>query len=382
MSIDANKERGPARLASLDQFRGYTVLGMFLVNFVGSYEAIREWLPVLKHHHTYCSYADTIMPQFFLAVGFAFRLTFLRRLEKDGAAAAYGHAIWRILALLLVAFIVHTLGSGVPNWADLTGPKGWEALALGGLKRTYFQTLTHIAVTSLWVLPVIAARPSVRVAYMLGSAVLFHVLSVPWYYKWVNTSPNGIDGGPLGFLTWTIPLIVGTLAYDAMSAGGKNAKPPVGKLLAWGGILMLVAYGLACLNRVTPPNSLSAESGWLGVLVEPPFFPPSEPVNIWTMSQRSGSVTYLTFGAGFGLAVYALFVWACDIGSFSLGIFRTLGTNALAGYILHDMVAAAVKPWVPKDSPLWWVTIGFAVFLAICYVMLRYMEKHKLYLKL
>jgi peptidoglycan/LPS O-acetylase OafA/YrhL len=100
------------------------------------------------------------------------------------------------------------------------------------------------------------------------------------------------------------------------------------------------------------------------------------------MSQRSGSVTYLTFGAGFGLAVYALFVWACDIGSFSLGIFRTLGTNALAGSILHDMVAAAVKPWVPKDSPLWWVTIGFAVFLAICYVMLRYMEKHKLYLKL
>ena len=123
----ADKPIEPARLVSLDQFRGYTVLGMFLVNFVGSYEAIREWLPVLKHHHTYCSYADTIMPQFFLAVGFAFRLTFLRRLEKDGAAAAYGHAIWRILGLLLVAFIVHTLGSGVANWAELAGPKGWEA---------------------------------------------------------------------------------------------------------------------------------------------------------------------------------------------------------------------------------------------------------------
>jgi hypothetical protein len=37
---------------------------------------------------------------------------------------------------------------------------------------------------------------------------------------------------------------------------------------------------------------------------------------------------------------------------------------------------------VPKDSPLWWVSVGFAVFLAICYVFLRYMEKHKLYLKL
>ena len=161
-----------------------------------------------------------------------------------------------------------------------------------------------------------------------------------------------------------------------------SAKPPVGKLLAWSAGLMLVAYTLACLNRVTLPNHLSAESGWLGIFVEPPFVAPSEPVNVWTMSQRSGSVTYLTFGAGFGLAVYALFVLVCDLGSFQIGIFRTLGINALAGYILHDLVAAAVRPWVPKDSPLAWLFLGFAVFLAICYAFLRYMEQHKLYLKL
>jgi hypothetical protein len=351
---------------------------MFLVNFVGSFDAIREWLPVLKHHHTYCSYADTIMPQFFLAVGFAYRMTFLRRLEKDGSAAAYWHAIKRICGLLLVAFVVHTLGNGVRSWEQVLAGDGWTALA-SGLKRDYFQTLTHIAITSLWVMPVIAARPGVRVLWMLGSAAAFHFLSQVWYYRWVNTQPVGIDGGPLGFLTWTIPLIVGTLAYDATVL---SSKPPVGRLLAWGAVLMLVAYALACLNHVTPPNSVSPASGWLGVLVEAPFVPPSEPVNIWTMSQRSGSVTYLTFGAGFGLAVYALFVLACDIGPLSVGIFRTLGTNALAGYILHDLVAAAVKPWVPKDSPLWWVWVGFAIFLAICYVLLRYMEKHKLYLKL
>ena len=37
---------------------------------------------IFKHHNTYCSYADTIMPQFFFAVGFAYRLTFLRRLAS------------------------------------------------------------------------------------------------------------------------------------------------------------------------------------------------------------------------------------------------------------------------------------------------------------
>jgi len=373
----ADKTTDVARLVSLDQCRGYTVLCMFLVNFVGSLEAIKLFLPILKHHHTYCSYADTIMPQFFFAVGFAYRMTFLRRLERDGAAAAYWHAAKRILGLLLVAFVVHTLGSGVATWEQLISVQGWDALATG-LKRDFFQTLTHIAVTSLWVLPVIAARPGTRVLYLVGSAGLFHLLSQSWYYVWVNTPPNGIDGGPLGFLTWTIPLLVGTLAYDLVST---RARPPVGRLLGWGAALMLLAYGLACLNHLTPPNS-PAEFKWWIVFVEPPFVPPSEPVNIWTMSQRSGSVTYLTFGAGFSLAVYALFVQACDVWPFSLGIFRTLGTNALAGYILHDLVSAAVKPFVPKDSPLWWVWVGFAVFLAICYLILRYMEKHKLFLKL
>ena len=55
-----------------------------------------------------------------------------------------------------------------------------------------------------------AARPGTRVLWMLGSAALFQLLSESWYYRWVNTPPNGIDGGPLGFLTWTIPLLVGT----------------------------------------------------------------------------------------------------------------------------------------------------------------------------
>ena len=75
------------RIASLDQFRGYTVAGMFLVNFVGSFAVTPL---ILKHHNTYCSYADTIMPQFFFAVGFAFRLTFGRRATFPTGSAARG----------------------------------------------------------------------------------------------------------------------------------------------------------------------------------------------------------------------------------------------------------------------------------------------------
>src|SRR5262245_63440020 len=109
---------------------------MLLVNFVGSFAAVRATLPVLAHHHTYCSYADTIMPQFFFAVGFAYRLTFLRRKEADGPRAAYLHALRRNFGLLLVAFVVHNVGSSWQNWDNLDQR---DAVVLRWAKQDLFQ---------------------------------------------------------------------------------------------------------------------------------------------------------------------------------------------------------------------------------------------------
>jgi predicted acyltransferase len=368
------------RIVSLDQFRGYTVLGMLLVNFVGSYAAVRATLPILGHHHTYCGYADTIMPQFLFAVGFAYRLTFLKRKEADGPRAAYLHALRRNFGLLLVAFAVHSVGSSWQNWGD-TGQR--DAVVLRWAKQDFFQTLGHIAVTSLWVMPVIAARPGTRVAFAFASGLLHLALSYWFNYRWVNTPPNGVDGGPLGFLTWAIPLLAGTLAYDAYQAIPSRTRLS-GRLLLAGAAIMAAAYGLSCFHLAP-----SDKDAWhFNVTVAAPPLPLTHvdtkpPTNdLFTMSQRSGSVTYPLFGAGFSLAVLAAFVLACDVGSFRLGVFRTFGSNALAAYIIHDLVNAAVKPFVPRDAPLWHVLSGCAVALTLCYVFVRHLEKNKLFLKM
>ena len=88
----------------MDQFRGYTVAGMFLVNFVGGLAAFPE---VLKHHNgqPYFSYADTIMPSFLFACGFSYRLSALRRLSQQGAAA-YRTFVGRCLGLVLVSVMM------------------------------------------------------------------------------------------------------------------------------------------------------------------------------------------------------------------------------------------------------------------------------------
>jgi peptidoglycan/LPS O-acetylase OafA/YrhL len=63
-------------------------------------------------------------------------------------------------------------------------------------------------------------------------------------------------------------------------------------------------------------------------------------------------------------------------------VFRTFGANALAAYLIHDAVDSAIKPFTPKDSPLWYVLVMFALFMAINYVFMRYLEKRSLYLRL
>ncbi|MFV2066103.1 MAG: hypothetical protein ACC645_03930 [Pirellulales bacterium] len=426
---DSEAEQGPEepapkpsvrqRIVSLDQFRGYTVLGMFLVNFVGSFAACQY---ILRHHNTYCSYADTIMPHFLFAVGFAFRLTFGRRAKTQGLAAAHVHVVRRLLGLALIALVIYTVSPVAHSWDQLSDMGLWHVIR-NPLKRDWFQTLMHIAVTSLWILPVIRARAGVRVAYMVGSALLHVILSYWFYFDWVNgliDGVNGIDGGPLGFLTWTIPAMIGTLACDAIA--GAEGKPRLVRMIAWSVLLMGIGYLFSCGTTLydVPPDQVDAlakqrfaddpvipsrarlagarakiaEGRWTELLAEPPFVPPPHAEgkigesyrlrkwNYWMMGQRAGSISYLTFSAGLSLALYVLFYVACDIYALQVGVFRTFGMNALAGYVLHMMVASAVKPFMPHDVPSWTMWTGCAVFMLITYVFVRNLEKNGIYIKL
>jgi predicted acyltransferase len=436
------------RLASLDQFRGYTVVGMFLVNFVGSFSAVHY---VLKHHNTFCSYADTIMPQFLFAVGFAFRLTFGRRVSLQGTSAAYARVVRRLLGLVLVALVVYTAGRQARTWEDLKALGVWEALRVP-IKRDWFQTLMHIAVTSLWILPVIRSRAAVRIGYMAASALLHLVLSHWFYFRWVNGEPdgvNGIDGGVLGFLTWTIPAIVGTLAADLMA--DESPRQRFLPLVAGSILLMGLGYLISCgttlydvaiipavapdrgegnapagsdpadgtegqtepqahrnprlpprgISPVVPPPEARAvararfsSGNWREWLANPPFVPPPHPEgridesyklrwwNYWMMSQRAGTISYLTFSAGFSLALYALFYVVCDRIGLQLGVFRTFGTNALAAYVLHGMVASAIQPFMTRDVPAWYLWSGCGLFMLITYLIVRSLEKQGIYIKL
>ncbi|MEQ2006079.1 MAG: hypothetical protein ABMA26_04715, partial [Limisphaerales bacterium] len=183
-----------------------------------------------------------------------------------------------------------------------------------------------------------------------------------------------------------IPLIAGSFACDLLTAA--ESRTPTARLLAWGAALMGIGYAISCLNLQTPLGAvnlgpqLPAGTVVTGVLVEPPFIPPSRPINLWTMSQRAGSVSYLVFATGFALAVLAGFVWACDQRKWQAAVLATFGTNALAGYLIHDLAAGALKPLVPRDAPGAFVLAALALFLWLCWLLVRTLERQRIHLRL
>ena len=353
---------GSGRVLSLDQFRGYTVAGMFVVNFVGGFAAMPD---VLKHHNSYCSYADTIMPQFLFAVGFALRLVVLRNRAKLGAAAAYGRAVRRIGMLLLVGVVFYHLDFDPPDGVSRVIPF-WRPVTVATLWRETFQTLVHIAVTSLWVLPVIAGGARVRLVYGLVSAGAHVAISAAFWYAMLHEK-RVIDGGPFGFLTWTIPALAGSFAHDWRI--GRGVSGCFRPLLGWGVVLMGVGYGLSCL-------------GAGGLVAAAPFIPPDGPLDMWTMSQRAGSVSYLAFAAGFGMAVYAAFVWACDIRGWASRLFGVLGANALAAYLLHEVVMLPFEAVRHESDPLWLAVLLTAGFMAATTVLVWLLNRRGWFLRL
>jgi predicted acyltransferase len=409
-----NPRGGPTgtveRIASMDQFRGYTVAGMFVVNFLAGLTAVHA---LFKHNHTWFSYADSIMPGFLFAAGFSYRLSMLRRRAQLGPRQAYRHAILRSLALVLISLVFFGLGGTFGSWSEMTR-EGVREFVARLLKAHLWEVLAIIGVAQLLVLPVVAAGPRVRVLAILAFLVAHVALSHSFNYDFVHRRPNWMDaywgaadtrawdGGFFGLLMWSVPLLGGTLAYDVVAGASAG---PVRRLVGWGVGLMALGYLLSCLSPlydveappapaadrfaaspVLPPLERLGTRPATALLATPPFAepPPPEvrPLNYWMMDKRVVTASFTLFSTGFAFGLYGLFVLACDRGGWRLELFRMLGQNPLVAYLLHHATEKTVRAVVPKDSPLWWCLVGLVVFFGVTMMFVRYLDRHKLFVRL
>jgi predicted acyltransferase len=392
----------------MDQFRGYTVAGMFLVNFLGSYAVVH---PVLKHNNNYFSYADSIMPSFMFACGFSYRLSALRRQARDGRAAAWRRFAGRSFGLVLLSLMVFGFGTEFHSWSELTSANLAKFVAKL-FKANLWEVLAIIGAAQLLILPVITAGVRTRALVMAGLVLAHLALCDAFSFNFVYGGPNALDralgipgstawdGGCFGLLAWAAIMLAGSLAYDVVVSDGLRAPS---RLVGWGVAAMVAGYALSCLSMlydgqtplrrghvaaspVRPPLERLSERPARTLLAEPPFVQPPgpdrRPINYWMMNKKIVSLPFVLFSTGFALALYGLFVLACDQRGRAIGLFRTFGSNALAAYVLHELVLHQVHNLVPRDAPLWGCLAGLAVFYAITYLFVRYLEVQKIHVKL
>lgn len=259
MTTPAAPDPSAERIASLDQYRGYAIFGMLLVNFFGHYNT--KWIEKLNdspmksaldfifgqqlHHHSeYMTYADTIAPIFMFVVGIGMRLSWLRRSQKLDPGVARKSMAKRYTVLVLIAFAIYT------GWL-------WDALM-------------NIGLAGLMALLIVDKKWSVRIAYALGLVVAFQLVfmftsygewllrmgkygrELEWPLLTILLPLRGelmnvqINGGLLGHWSWAFMLIFGTIAYDIMATQDRNKI--LAGLIGFGVILTIAGFGARAIG--------------------------------------------------------------------------------------------------------------------------------------
>lgn len=192
-----------ARLRSLDQFRGWAVFAMVLVNVFGCFKVMPE---TFRHHGHGFSFADSVEPMFLFAVGIGLGLSF-----KSYAAA------FKRCALLAI-----------------TGVLFWNALKLIFQKKGFAQlspfsgdALGDIGVAGLVSLPVMRKSALVRICYAVGGVVLIQLVA----------DLQLLGGFDLGLLGWAFPLLLGTVLADYL----REKKESIATVCLAGSLFLIVS---------------------------------------------------------------------------------------------------------------------------------------------
>lgn len=322
----------PGRIASLDQYRGFAILAMLVVNHLGEFPCMPEQF---RHHEDYMTFADLVAPLFMFVVGMSFRLSLQRRIEQIGKCRAYWGALKRYAALICIGIVLYD-----------PSPEEW---------RYWWDALVDIGFGAILALPFIVRGTAVRAAAGAGYWLVYQAIYLyTGYGQW--TLERSIDGGPLGIFSWAPILLFGTIAYDLIST--QDRRSIIQGCLAWG-------------------LALSAA----GVLL---YLPLPGIKGYWLFSQRSMEVPYPVLSTGLCFLMFLPFYLLNDILKVNVPTLALLGMNPLVLYVLQNLLGDLYGPSyiVPEDSGWLLALVDFAFLFGCCYAVAWKLKKDRIIIKL
>jgi predicted acyltransferase len=326
----------PARLVSLDVFRGVTVAGMILVTNPGTYSAV--YWPLLHANWNGWTLTDMIFPSFLFIVGVAMTLSFAARTARGETRRSLAlHLLQRAVILVLIGlflnafpyFDLHTLripgvlqrialcylGGGLLYLALM--PKAGSDSGSSTRRRVLILTTVVVAlVAGYWLTLRFAPVPGFGPDRLdslgnLGAYIDRTVFTTRHMWPYGTTAGYGVTFDPEGLLT-TLPatanLLVGLLAGETLRTKQSGARKVIGFALT--GLVLLLA-GLA-LNSLLPVNK-----------------------KIWTS-------TFVILSSGFSLMALAACYWIVDLRRWRRWALPALvfGTNAILAFALTNIITA------------------------------------------
>jgi predicted acyltransferase len=390
VAVDAPR---PARMVSLDVFRGATIAAMVLVNDPGSWSHI---YPPLEHAEwNGWTPTDLIFPFFLFIVGVSMTLSFASRIARGVTRRALVIHVVRRSALI---FAIGLFLNGFPDF-DFSSIR-----IMGVLQRI---ALCYLVAGLLYLMTFqrdsAADRPTrvhaniqvmgaVAIALLVGYWALMTFVPVPGYGAghfgkddnlgaYVDRTLMGghlwsesVTWDPEGFLS-SLPaiasLLIGILAGEWLRSERPAGRKALG--LAAAGLVLLVAGRL--LHAYFPINK-----------------------NLWTS-------TFVLFTSGFAMLVLAACYWIVDLRAWRAcaAPFLVFGMNAILAYALAALVSeistdfdflnfrgheTTLHGWIydkyflPHLSPVN-ASLAFAVFfVVVIFVMLWPFYRGKLFLRI
>jgi predicted acyltransferase len=397
-SATANAQAGqtakPARMVSLDVFRGLTIASMILVNDPGTWGAI--YWPLDHAEWNGWTPTDLIFPFFLFIVGVSMTLSFAARLRRGVTRAALArHIVIRSLLILVVAYFLSLFPTF--HFATMRFPGVLPRIAVCYLLAGLFVLITArrkfskdgedagFAVN-------IPAVASALAALLIGYWALMRFVPVPGFGVG-NLTPEG------NLAAW----IDRRVLYGHMWSQLKQVRDPEGilsTLPAIGTVLSGVLVGewlrssREQTRKIAGLIGVGAAAMIAGRLLHY-VFPINK--NLWTS-------TYVIFTSGFAMIVLAACMWIVDEKGWKKWAWPLLvfGSNAIAAFFFatelavlstryHVHVGGRAITWhgyvynhffanlaAPKNASLL-----FAIFFVlVCFIPMWLLYRKRIFIKL
>ncbi len=391
----------PARLTSLDAYRGFIMLAMasssgfalaeVAKNFPGN--AVWEFIGYHTDHVAWvgCGFWDLIQPAFMFMAGVSIPYSYASRKAKgDSDPKILFHVAVRSLVLVLLGIFLSSNGGQTPghilvNVLSQIGLGYFFVYLLRGRGLTVQLAATAVILVGYWLWFVVYPLPPAGFDYgTVGLTKENWTFQTGFFAHWEKHT-----NAAARFDVWLLNLFP---AYHAkVFVLNKEGYPTLNFIPS----MATMIFGLLAGELLRGPRSAVAKFVWLvaagAVCVAAGL------IAGWTVCpivKRIWTPSFAVYSAGWVLWMLAAFYAVCDLKGWKKWSFPLIvvGMNSIAIYLMSQLLRPAIKGTFRSLVGEWWIaqwlgamwlpTVQCAVILAVLWLACYWMYRRKLFVRI